>query len=91
MTSPPSQAIREAIRDLAPIGTALVDAAARLAYMRELMPPRGDLSEEFRELVVTLAWLERVYRDADEKLVQAYALTEHHERVPNPLPLNGHP
>lgn len=90
MTSPPSHALRETIRDLAPIGTALIDAAARLSYMRDLMPPRGELAEEFRELVVTLAWLERVYRDADEKLVQAYALLEHHERVPNPLPINGH-
>jgi len=90
-TGTPSTVVRELVRDLAPIGTALVDAAARLSYMRELMPPRGDLAEEFKELVTTLAWLERVYRDADEKLVQTYALMEHNERVPNPLPLNGHP
>ena len=89
MTTPPSRTLAETIRDLAPIGTALIDAAARLAYMRDLMPPRGDLAAEFRELVTTLAWIERAYRDADERLLNAYRLLEHAERVPHPQPLSA--
>lgn len=77
----------ELCRDLHPIGTALTDCAERLAYMRDLLPPKGELTEEFKELVTTLAWIERTYRDADEKLAAAAFLIQHAENVPNPLPL----
>ena len=88
--TPPSRTLAETIRDLAPIGTALTDAAARLAYMRRLMPQGPcELTEEFKELETTLAWIERTYRDADERLLDAYRLLEHAERVPNPQPLSA--
>lgn len=89
MSVDPVTVLRETIRDMAPMGTALIECAARLAYMRELLPQRGDLVEEFKELVTTLAWIETTYRDADERIVQAYALLEHAQRVPNPLPLSS--
>lgn len=91
MTTPdPVTVTRELIRDLHPIGTALVDCASRLAAIKELLPARGELVDEFRELVTTLAWVEATYRNADEALLHAYTLLEHGNRVPNPKPLNGH-
>jgi hypothetical protein len=72
-----------------PIGTALTDCASRLAYIRELLPQRGELVEEFRELVTTLAWIERTYRDADEALTKVAYELQHAQDVPHPLPLNG--
>jgi hypothetical protein len=91
---PASHTLRETIRDLAPIGTALINAAAHLAEMRDQLPPRGPLTEEFRELVACLAYIERTYRNADEALLVAYTQLEHQERVPRPLALarqlNGH-
>lgn len=88
MTPDPVQVTRELIRDMHPISTALIDCASRLAYIKDLLPPRGELPEEFRELVTTLAWIERVYNDANDRLLDAYTLLEHHQRVPNPIPLD---
>jgi hypothetical protein len=89
--STPTRTIQNAVLAMHPIGTALTDAASRLAYIRELLPARGELVEEFRELVTTLAWIERTYRDADEALAAAAYALQHAQDVPNPQPLNGTP
>ena len=73
--------------DLHPIGSRLTDCAAHLAYMRDLLPARGELVDEFRALVQHLVWIENAYHAADEKLTQAAYLIDHHQRVPNPRPL----
>lgn len=73
--------------DLHLVGERLIDCAAHLSTMRELLPPRGELVDEFKALVQHLAWIENAYNAADERLVQAAWLVDHEHRVPEPLPL----
>lgn len=74
--------------DLHPVGNALNVAASHLAYIRELLPQRGELVAEFEELVAALAYLEAAYQKADQTLIDL-ALSAYIERPLNyqPLPL----
>lgn len=89
MNQPPNPALITAqlCRDLGPLGGALIDAATHLADMNDLIAIRGDARHEYNELVKVLAYVERAYRDADEKLAAAAFLLQHAEDVPSPLPL----
>lgn len=88
----PSRIISQATHNLAPIGTALTNCAAHLAYMKELLPQRGELVEEHAALETAIAWIINTYHDADEALLAAYEELEQLERQTRegwtPIPLH---
>lgn len=51
------------------IGTALGNSASILAEIRDQLPPRGPLTELYRELVDQLAWAENTWLNADAELM----------------------
>lgn len=79
----------ELSRDLHPLGGALIDAATHLAELSDLLPARGDARAEFGELVKVIAYINQLYRLADERLLETAFLLQHARDVPNPLPMRN--
>jgi hypothetical protein len=76
MTDAEIQLARVAL-DLHPVGNALDQINSHLAYIRELLPKRGELVDEFNDLTAAHAYAQQAYTQADNTLtsiaLKAYA------------------
>lgn len=71
----------ELCHDLNSLGERIDACNSHLAYLDELMPPRGEQRDEFDQLCTHVQWMHDALCTADERLVTAYRLIDHRQNA----------